>query len=464
MGILDDRQRGLLADEYGLAPSGLLGGSNRRDMAAMRRQGNIAHDLAQWARENPGEAVATAVSMSPAEPFATMADVGLSAKDVYDAVQKKDWWGAAQSGALGLASAAVPFLGYGAVRAYHGSPHDFDKFSMDRIGTGEGAQAYGHGLYFAENEAIAKTYRDALSAARNLGVPKTRMIGSAIPKHEREAVKSAYESALSSLRAAGVENLTNWRPWRSYHDYYNQRNQIGDLDEAYMRENGDRVEARIAENERRWLEDPVFRKSVRDFFGNDEKPDWGWLRQPFSTAYASAGRSMNSSSGGHVYTVDIDADPEDFLDWDLPLSEQPEKVRGAFLNSDEMAEAKNIQARLDNDLLAQLGVSDGGSALSVEKRKELESALRAFTFTAETRGERAYQNMVEQGNRSGAIGEHLGPNSPPIKTGPRAASDALRARGVKGIRYKDAASRGKDGGTYNYVVFDDALVDIKNKE
>lgn len=31
-----------------------------------------------------------------------------------------------------------------AIRAYHGSPHDFDKFDMSKIGTGEGAQAYGH--------------------------------------------------------------------------------------------------------------------------------------------------------------------------------------------------------------------------------------------------------------------------------------------------------------------------------
>lgn len=37
----------------------------------------------------------------------------------------------------------------GAIRAYHASPHDFDKFSMDKLGTGEGAQAYGKGLYFA---------------------------------------------------------------------------------------------------------------------------------------------------------------------------------------------------------------------------------------------------------------------------------------------------------------------------
>ena len=50
------------------------------------------------------------------------------------------------------------------LKAYHGSPHDFDEFSTDNIGTGEGAQAYGHGLYFAEREGTAKTYRDALSA------------------------------------------------------------------------------------------------------------------------------------------------------------------------------------------------------------------------------------------------------------------------------------------------------------
>jgi hypothetical protein len=36
------------------------------------------------------------------------------------------------------------------IKAYHGSPHDFDQFSMSKIGTGEGAQAYGHGLYFGD--------------------------------------------------------------------------------------------------------------------------------------------------------------------------------------------------------------------------------------------------------------------------------------------------------------------------
>jgi hypothetical protein len=44
---------------------------------------------------------------------------------------------------------------------YHGTPHSFDRFDMGKVGTGEGAQAYGHGLYFAENPGVAKSYSNA---------------------------------------------------------------------------------------------------------------------------------------------------------------------------------------------------------------------------------------------------------------------------------------------------------------
>jgi hypothetical protein len=50
----------------------------------------------------------------------------------------------------------------GAIKAYHGSPHKFDKFDMSKIGSGEGAQAYGHGLYFAESPEVARSYADDL--------------------------------------------------------------------------------------------------------------------------------------------------------------------------------------------------------------------------------------------------------------------------------------------------------------
>jgi hypothetical protein len=46
--------------------------------------------------------------------------------------------------------------------SFHGSPHKFDKFDSSKIGTGEGAQAYGHGLYFSENPDVAKYYGHTL--------------------------------------------------------------------------------------------------------------------------------------------------------------------------------------------------------------------------------------------------------------------------------------------------------------
>lgn len=48
--------------------------------------------------------------------------------------------------------------------AWHGSPHDFDTFDLGAIGTGEGNQAHGWGLYFAKDKKIAENYRDILGA------------------------------------------------------------------------------------------------------------------------------------------------------------------------------------------------------------------------------------------------------------------------------------------------------------
>lgn len=47
--------------------------------------------------------------------------------------------------------------------AWHGSPHDFDTFDLGAIGSGEGAQFYGWGLYFAKNKEMAKNYKEVLS-------------------------------------------------------------------------------------------------------------------------------------------------------------------------------------------------------------------------------------------------------------------------------------------------------------
>jgi hypothetical protein len=65
--------------------------------------------------------------------------------------------GSTQDLAGGFVGSTTPVKG---IKAYHGSPYDFDKFDLSRIGTGEGAQTYGHGLYFAENPAVAESYKN----------------------------------------------------------------------------------------------------------------------------------------------------------------------------------------------------------------------------------------------------------------------------------------------------------------
>ena len=89
---------------------------------------------------------------------------------------------AAGQGAEAVGRAAAPVAGQAIenylvrsggilpMTVYHGSPHKFDAFDMSKIGTGEGAQAYGHGLYFAEAPEVAKGYQAKLAAQQKPNV------------------------------------------------------------------------------------------------------------------------------------------------------------------------------------------------------------------------------------------------------------------------------------------------------
>lgn len=57
-------------------------------------------------------------------------------------------------------------------KVWHGSPHTFDRFSLDHIGTGQGAQTYGWGLYFASVRDVAIAYRDKLTRSRLVAWPE----------------------------------------------------------------------------------------------------------------------------------------------------------------------------------------------------------------------------------------------------------------------------------------------------
>ncbi len=126
------------------------------------------------------------------------------------------------------AAGALPFLPAASqvrkgIKAYHGSPYDFDRFSTEQIGTGEGAQAYGQGLYFTESEDVARSYKDALKNKSSTIVakdgseltdPDERFVAAMLSKDDPTEVKRIleklaknnpdfYESKLNALNRLG---------------------------------------------------------------------------------------------------------------------------------------------------------------------------------------------------------------------------------------------------------------------
>ena len=169
----------------------------------------------------------------------------------------------------------------GVIRAWHGSPHDFDQFDMSKIGTGEGAQAYGHGLYFAENPDVAKSYQTTLANMR--------------PDHVR-----------ASLIDKGISE---------------------DLADVYARYAGDTKGAR---------------GSFQNFADSINQPaphDWQeTYRNTLRPQLPDLQKAIQASQG-HLYEVNINAHPDHFLDWDAPLSEQHPTVQQAFQDNFDRQQA-----------------------------------------------------------------------------------------------------------------------------
>ena len=261
------------------------------------------------------------------------------------------------------------------IKAYHGSPHDFDRFSMDAIGTGEGAQAYGHGLYFAENEAVADSYKQSIrrnsDELRRIAEREGGLSGDA-------AEMLSYQFSMDDFHGKGFDK------W---------------LEGLKKSRNDGMLPARSKE-----AADQIINRSVEA---------------------SDAVRVMKNP--GSMYEVNINANPEDFLDWDAPLSEQSEKVRRAF---------SQAQAG-DDPLLREL--LDGSP-----------EALQSLGLLLNSKGSQAYNTLASSASRLAKRPDQL-------------VSQELRDAGIPGIKYKDGMSRGSEGGTQNFVVFDDNLISIVKK-
>ena len=233
----------------------------------------------------------------------------------------------------------------GALTAWHGTPHAIKgAFDISKVGTGEGAQAYGHGMYFAENPNVAKEYQKIVQGPESAA------------QHYLQLYKTP-EKAIMALEGEITPNLT--------------------------------AEAKKFSQE--------------------------------AINVLKSGKELK----GNLYKVDIpDEHIPNMLDWDKPLLQQTPQVQEA---------------------LAKLGIKTDKQKLSQFDDALLDALMNDANKTLPKQpinptGQDIYQTFV-QGS-------------------PQFTSQKLNEAGIRGIRYKDAMSRGGDEGTSNFVVFEPSNVKI----
>ncbi len=150
--------------------------------------------------------------------------------------------------------------------AYHGSPHKFGKFDIQQIGSGQGAQTYGWGLYFAEEPDVALDYYKQLTRSKQGEV----FVGDKKSEYKDPAVALA----VGAMNWGGdpIENLKRVKPGKLYTP-------------------------------------DAIRKAIR-------------IIKTGKTRYEAPGAVYTVEIPDQVMAG--------LLDWDKPINEQPENVREAF--------------------------------------------------------------------------------------------------------------------------------------
>ena len=347
-----------------------------------------------------------------------------------------------------------PLVGVGAamkapraIRAYHGSPHDFapavrvldtdtgktyvqeagdpiltglmaqnpgkyeiieenplGMFDLSKMGTGEGAQAYGEGAYLSGSEGIARGYRDSLSRGRSSVL------------YKGEPVKSRYDTLPKELTEEEyiLDSIAT---------------EMGNFDQKPENVIATKIRSLKAQ-----IEEPSGAE-VRLAESDEE------LRELQSLIRASAQRDLDiyesldpkDFARGRMYEAEIKVGPEELLDYDEFLYDQTPDIKKRIKNL--------VESELTEMDAVNLGYDTG-------KNVDLKSAKEFMLRDDMT------------------IDEFLG-NWQALRGSSDAGEFLLNKYGIPGLKYKAAGSRapGMDEADIdrNYVIFDENIINILRK-
>jgi N12 class adenine-specific DNA methylase len=257
--------------------------------------------------------------------------------------------------------------------AFNGSPtRGIERMSLDFIGTGEGIQAYGWGLYFAGNREVSEEYRKRLSPVGLRYKDGTKIDEAALTENERNAYIGVLYEGLSTAQRGFEEG-------------------VKDTEEKGREYHPDRYD--------RYHEGLAFINKLTD-------------------------------QHGQLYEVEIPSD-DVLLDYDKPISEQPEKVKKALEQLHADLEAEGYSADDVFSPLRQLNNAIRDNDLG----KEIYYAVQR-KFPSES-------SYTEVAGNAAELSSHL-----------------LGKYGILGLRYLDGNSRAQGEGSHNYVIWDDSTIDI----
>ena len=269
--------------------------------------------------------------------------------------------------------------------AYQGSPHKFDALDPTKIGTGEGAQAKGHGMYVAENPGVAKGYQRSTPFAE-----MRRKFLEEIPEDaEFDELMDLVAEGHFSPQQERVLKALEADDWLGF-DYPSQA-----ISEAY------------SSNLKNFDPSPELVESVK--------------------------------GSGYLYEIDVpDEDIAKMLDWDAPLSKQPESVKRVILDSPA---AKQFEKQM-NDAREAFGVDAAPDWMDDYTGQSFYQAL------TELEGGKQIQStpwdvLQPRTTRHTAV------------SAAESASKHLDELGIPGIKYFDQGSRAAGDGTRNMVLFDE---------
>ena len=285
--------------------------------------------------------------------------------------------------------------------AYHGSPYDFEQFSLHKIGTGEGAQAYGWGLYFAGEKAVADYYKNALAKP-----PTVYVDGIEIRRLTIDEVFVPGKDALKTVasRISDQAKVANYLG-HSTSDAM-----------ALVRKVKDDIWNGLAVNSSA-LQESIERKDTAEHIASNRRVVKS-LEDQLRVVQDLLKREVTIRFTGGTYKVEI-PELEELLGYDEPLSEQPAivaKLRAA---------GKTIKNEEGDEFIWTAG----------KAQRPLDMATGLHLYIALT--------------------DELG--------SAQRASEYLLSIGIPGLRYYDAASRGDGKGSYNFVIWDDGRVEITEK-